>query len=68
MSGSSIKQPIELKGPWYFNSGCCSYGDGDITGIEIRDGSIWLVRWACDPQTEPEELAALELSKLTPPQ
>ncbi|MDQ3630767.1 MAG: hypothetical protein M3417_05730 [Actinomycetota bacterium] len=61
------QQPIELKGPWYFNSGCCSYGDGDITGIEIRDDRIWLVRWACEPETEPEELANLELSKLAPP-
>lgn len=61
------QQPIELEGPWYFNSGCCSYGDGDITGIEIRDGRIWLVRWACDPEAEPEELADLELSKLAPP-
>lgn len=31
--------------PSYFNSGCCSYSDGSITGIEMADGEIRLVRW-----------------------
>jgi hypothetical protein len=31
--------------PCYFNTGCCSYRDGDITGIEICDGQIRLIRW-----------------------
>jgi len=31
--------------PSYFNSGCCCYNDGDITGIEIAQGSIRLVKW-----------------------
>ncbi|MXV49821.1 metallophosphoesterase [Pedobacter sp. HMF7647] len=31
--------------PSYFNSGCCCYDDGDITGIEIADGNILLVKW-----------------------
>jgi decaprenylphospho-beta-D-ribofuranose 2-oxidase len=31
--------------PCYFNTGCCSFGDGDITGIEICDGDIRLVHW-----------------------
>ncbi len=31
--------------PTYFNSGCCCYNDGDITGIEIGDGKISLVKW-----------------------
>jgi predicted phosphodiesterase len=31
--------------PTYFNSGCCCYRDGDITGIEIADGKIQLVKW-----------------------
>lgn len=29
----------------YFNSGCCCFNDGDITGIEIADGSIRLIKW-----------------------
>ncbi|MBV9988274.1 MAG: metallophosphoesterase family protein [Chitinophagaceae bacterium] len=31
--------------PTYFNSGCCCYSDGDITGIEIEGGCIRLIRW-----------------------
>lgn len=31
--------------PNYFNTGCCCYADGDITGIEIADGEIRLIKW-----------------------
>jgi predicted phosphodiesterase len=31
--------------PSYFNSGCCCFDDGDITGIEIADGAIRLIKW-----------------------
>jgi predicted phosphodiesterase len=31
--------------PVYFNSGCCCFADGDITGIEIADGFIRLIKW-----------------------
>lgn len=31
--------------PSYFNSGCCCYNDSDITGIEIADGEIRLIKW-----------------------
>ncbi|MEO5999723.1 MAG: metallophosphoesterase [Chitinophagaceae bacterium] len=31
--------------PSYFNSGCCCFSDGDITGIEISEGLIRLVKW-----------------------
>lgn len=34
--------------PCYFNPGCCCYSDGDITGLEIVDGEIRLVRWPDD--------------------
>ena len=37
----STSEPV----PCYFNSGCCCFSDGDITGIEIADGEIRLVRW-----------------------
>ena len=30
------------------NSGCCSYFNGDCTGIEIADGEIRLVRWSTE--------------------
>ena len=32
--------------PSYFNSGCCCYNDGDITGIEIEGGRLRLIKWA----------------------
>lgn len=38
-------QIIGMSKPCYFNTGCCSFSDGDITGIEIGDGYISLVRW-----------------------
>lgn len=29
----------------YFNTGCCCFVDGDITGIEIDNGMIRLIKW-----------------------
>ncbi len=43
---SGTSSPMER--PSYFNTGCCSFSDGDVTGIEISDGSIKLVRWPDD--------------------
>lgn len=37
--------------PRYFNTGCCKFEDGDITGIELEDGAIRLIKWSSD---EPE--------------
>lgn len=31
--------------PSYFNTGCCCFEDGDISGIEIEDGMIRLIKW-----------------------
>lgn len=31
--------------PCYFNTGCCCFSDGDITGIEIADSNLRLVKW-----------------------
>ena len=33
----------------YFNSGCCCFSNGDITGIEIAEGEIRLVLWTAEP-------------------
>lgn len=35
---------LRLK-PTYFNTGCCCFNDGDITGIEIEEECIRLVKW-----------------------
>ncbi|HEX8460418.1 MAG TPA: metallophosphoesterase [Segetibacter sp.] len=40
--------------PNYFNSGCCCFNDGDITGIEIADNKISLVKW--EYQTGDEQI------------
>ncbi|MFD2863622.1 metallophosphoesterase [Mucilaginibacter antarcticus] len=29
----------------YFNTGCCCFDDGDITGIEIDQGCMRLIKW-----------------------
>lgn len=36
---------LQMK-PSYFNTGCCCFADGDITGIEIENGYIRLVKWS----------------------
>ncbi|MEO8569517.1 MAG: metallophosphoesterase [Ginsengibacter sp.] len=51
--------------PTYFNSGCCCYNDGDITGIEIGDGKISLVKWHWDNDNSIRTvLEEVELEKL----
>jgi hypothetical protein len=45
---TSVRRPGEVltvAPPCYFNTGCCSFPDGDVTGLEIADGEIRLVRW-----------------------
>jgi hypothetical protein len=39
------KPEAEQLKPTYFNTGCCCFNDGDITGIEIADGHIRLIKW-----------------------
>lgn len=51
--------------PCYFNTGCCSFADGDITGLEIADGRIRLVRWPDDDgKPRPKELDAVDLAEV----
>lgn len=42
--------------PSYFNSGCCCYDDGDITGIEIADGQIRLIKWEYNALNQSERI------------
>jgi hypothetical protein len=39
---------LEMEQPCYFNTGCCCFADGDITGIEIDCDTMRLVRWLDD--------------------
>ncbi|RYY58465.1 MAG: metallophosphoesterase [Chitinophagaceae bacterium] len=41
----AVSVDYQVMQPSYFNSGCCCYVDGDITGIEITGGWIRLVKW-----------------------
>lgn len=34
--------------PAYFNGGCCQFADGDITGIEIENGILRLIKWGLE--------------------
>ncbi len=47
--------------PTYFNSGCCCFDDGTITGIEISAGYIRLVKWSL-MNGKPERIIAEEES------
>jgi predicted phosphodiesterase len=47
--------------PSYFNTGCCCFSDGDITGIEIADGTIRLIKWT-SVSGAPEHLLLEEIS------
>jgi UDP-2,3-diacylglucosamine pyrophosphatase LpxH len=40
-----VSPPTPVEPPCYFNTGCCSYGDGDVTGLELAGGELRLVRW-----------------------
>jgi len=50
--------------PSYFNTGCCSLQDGDITGIEISEGYIRLIKWKRNAETGLPERKVLELASL----
>ncbi|HEX2607561.1 MAG TPA: metallophosphoesterase [Flavisolibacter sp.] len=42
---SNISEDYMKLKPSYFNSGCCCFSDGDITGIEIEQNCFRLVKW-----------------------
>jgi predicted phosphodiesterase len=54
-----INHSFETMKPTYFNSGCCCFDDGTITGIEISDGNIRLIKWRL-VNGKPERILAEE--------
>jgi len=54
-------EPLENPLPCYFNTGCCAFEDGDVTGIEIADGEIRLVRWPDDDDNPRKKVLQSEL-------
>lgn len=59
--GGVSNEYLTLK-PTYFNSGCCCFNDGDITGIEMEDGMIRLIKWYYNTNGDPERLILEESS------
>ena len=47
----------------YFNTGCCCFDDGDITGIELENECIRLIKWQYNSRNESERVV-LEESRL----
>ena len=45
---TTTTEPVALERPSYFNTGCCSFGDGDVTALEFSDEQVRLVRWLDD--------------------
>jgi len=67
---NNIDMPVQNTAavkPSYFNSGCCCFNDGDITGIEIAGGKIALIKWHADngtaKRTVLEETSFIQLFK-----
>lgn len=51
--------------PCYFNSGCCRFKDGDITGLELENGLLRLVKWGRNGQGEDIQRTEFERSSLS---
>ena len=43
-----VNEAFHTMKPTYFNTGCCCFANGSITGIEIADGQIRLIKWNQD--------------------
>jgi predicted phosphodiesterase len=56
-----VKQSFREVRPGYFNSGCCCYKDGNITGIEIAEGYIRLIKWSKGERIIAEQALLAEL-------
>jgi hypothetical protein len=57
---SQLLPLIELKKLSYFNTGCCAFSEGDITGLELSDGEIRLVRWPNDEDLPKPKVLVME--------
>ena len=56
------RRGFKMDQPCYFNTGCCCFADGDVTGLEIDNGEIRLVRWLDnDGRRQPQQLTRLKL-------
>jgi len=53
-------------GPPYFNTGSCDL-PGVLTGLEIQNGAIALVRWTSQPETGAGQAARIKREWMAPP-
>lgn len=60
--GSYVLEDMDAK-PCYFNTGCCSYGNGNISGLEISNGKIRIIEWQPD-SSEPYYITKAPLEDL----
>jgi len=51
-SSRYYRNPKPVEPPCFFNTGCCSFSDGDVTGIELDRGEIRLIQWTKSPEQE----------------
>jgi predicted phosphodiesterase len=61
--GDVSEEYLKLK-PSYFNSGCCCFDNGGITGIEISGGVLRLIQWKAKESMAAPERIILEESPL----
>ncbi|MCW3116327.1 MAG: metallophosphoesterase [Chitinophagaceae bacterium] len=62
---SSVSIDYLTMKPAYFNSGCCCFSDGDITGLEIDQGCFRLIRWTLeDERSQRSVLEEISLEQL----
>lgn len=63
--GNEVSSAYANIKPTYFNTGCCCFDDGDITGIELIDGAIKLIKWEWNgDQSKRIELETTTLEKI----
>ncbi len=62
--GTHLSSDPKHTQPCYFNSGCCSFSDGDISGLEITAGMINLVKWTRNQADDYQVLESAYLEKV----
>lgn len=60
--GSYVLDKPDSK-PCYFNTGCCSYGNGNISGLEISNQKIRIIEWKAE-DSEPYYVTKAPLTEL----
>jgi UDP-2,3-diacylglucosamine pyrophosphatase LpxH len=48
----------------YFNTGCCCYPGGDITGLEVAEEEFKLVHWSAQGEEQPQVLGRASITQV----